>query len=238
MCSQRLISWQVPTAPLHWKSRGPRRVSVNNLGFGGANAHAILEEVPLRATVSENLSTPNGYIVKDKSASVKNSYSKLLSARYQSDNLSRRPVTSPSRLFVLSANDEVTVKQQMAALKVYLECHKTDTVHDILADLAFTLGHRRSLLSYRIALTASSTGELKKQLDAPCQSLKRASRTPNIAFVFTGQGANWQGMGRELFGAYPIFTSTIIAADKRLTDLGASWSLIRTCYLAPFRSLG
>ena len=149
-----------------------------------------------------------------------------------SPNLSRHSDATSCRLFVLSANDEATVKQQMAALRVYLDNQKHEVTDDIMADLAFTLSHRRSLLSYRIALASSTAKDLKEQLDSSHQGPTRASRAPNIGFVFTGQGANWQGMGRELFETYPVFTSTIIAADKYLTDLGASWSLISRYHFA------
>lgn len=38
---------KVLKAPIEWPSNGVRRASVNNLGFGGTNAHVILEEVQL-----------------------------------------------------------------------------------------------------------------------------------------------------------------------------------------------
>lgn len=222
---------QVPVTPLEWVNSGPRRVSVNNLGFGGTNAHAILEEAPPRGTMLGAIDMPTSHILENGDDQINGYDLSSLSGGDRSANLSRHSDATSCRLFVLSANDAATLKRQMAALSVYLDNQKHEVADDIMADLAFTLSHRRSLLSYRIALASSTAEDLKKQLDSSHQGPTRASRAPNLGFVFTGQGANWQGMGRELFETYPVFTSTIVAADKYLTDLGAPWSLISRCCL-------
>lgn len=55
--------------------------------------------------------------------------------------------------------------------------------------------------------------------------LLRSRSAPVISFVFTGQGAQWSGMGRELLG-YPVFRTSLEQATKYLQTLGCSWSLI------------
>lgn len=49
-----------------------------------------------------------------------------------------------------------------------------------------------------------------------------------IGFVFTGQGAQWHAMGRELYGqhGYAVYTSALDRADRYLRRLGAHWSLV------------
>ena len=55
--------------------------------------------------------------------------------------------------------------------------------------------------------------------------LLRSRSAPVISFVFTGQGAQWAGMGRELLG-YPVFRTSLEQATKYMQGLGCTWSLI------------
>ena len=128
-------------------------------------------------------------------------------------------------LFVITANDSSTVERQLVALNTYLTQRRKQPSMPLLPRLAFTLCQRRSVLPWKVALVASTADELMTRLGTAEKTAMRSSRTPNLGFVFTGQGANWQGMGRELFQAYPVFSSAMVAADEFLTSLGASWSL-------------
>ena len=51
-------------------------------------------------------------------------------------------------------------------------------------------------------------------------------RTRGLAFVFTGQGAQWYAMGRELIAVYPAFGHSLETTDLCLRELGACWSLL------------
>ena len=55
--------------------------------------------------------------------------------------------------------------------------------------LAFTLCHRRSLLEWREAVSASTVSELSDALASTDPDPTRPSGNTNIGFVFTGQGA-------------------------------------------------
>lgn len=190
-----------------------RRVSVNNLGFGGTNAHAILEEAAGLSDRSKNLALPNGNHCQNEDW-VPSSSDDPDAAAY---------------LFVLSANNETAVKSQMHALSTYLKKRGLGSTTDLMPNLAFTLGQRRSLLPWKIALPSLTAEDLIGELVSRDHVPTRTTKAPNLGFVFTGQGANWQGMGRELFQVHGIFSSAITAADRHLVTLGASWSLIGSC---------
>ena len=93
--------------------------------------------------------------------------------------------------------------------------------------LAFTLCHRRSLLEWREAVSASTASELSDALASTAGDPTRPSGNTNIGFVFTGQGAQWSAMGRELLH-YTVFEETLQQADGILSSLGAKWSLLGT----------
>ena len=188
-----------------------RRISVNNLGFGGTNAHAIIEEAPQTSVVHDSHEVNGGPQLQNGN--------KLIPPLLTSN-------ANIHRLFVITAHDEVSLKRQRENLMSYLLKRGNDIVETLLPDLAFTLGQRRTLLPWRIALAASTTEGLIAQLESSEKVPMRASKAPRLGFVFTGQGANWQGMGRELFNTYPVFSSAMVTASRYLTSLGASWSLI------------
>lgn len=131
------------------------------------------------------------------------------------------------RLFLLSANDEVSARSTLLNLSIFLEQHPEVFQRSLLRNLAYTLGQRRSNLSWRIGLVASSASELVAAASAASTQPTRAlQHAPRVAFVYTGQGAQWHAMGRELMDTYPIFKATMTAADRCLRDAGADFSLI------------
>ena len=73
---------------------------------------------------------------------------------------------------------------------------------------------------------AASHNELCDALKPSCLDMRAAPQDSRLAFIFTGQGAQWHAMGRELIDRYEIFGSTLRAADHHLKNLGASWSVI------------
>ena len=191
---------------------------MNNLGFGGTNSHLILEEAPLLSEESEAAAALPGRQFQPQGL----------------DSFARNGFgITAQHLYILTANDKNTVKSQMKALALYLKKCTTGFTESFMSDLAFTLGQRRSLLPWRVAFVASSTVGLSTQLESLVSPPVRATKEPKLGFVFTGQGAGWHAMGRELLQAYPVFSSTIAAADKHLNSLGSSWSLIGTCDLPP-----
>ena len=132
----------------------------------------------------------------------------------------------PKRLYVLSANDKHSLEKQMEDLTVYLEQRPEVFEKSLLPNLAYTLGQRRSILSWKIAVPARNSNELIPSLAGTTIVPTRATKEPRIGFVFTGQGAQWHAMGHELLEAYPVFASTMEKIDQCLANMGASFSLL------------
>ena len=132
------------------------------------------------------------------------------------------------RLFVLSAHDKTSAEKTMQSLGVYLEQRPEVFQNDLLSNLAYTLGQRRSFHPWRIAVTASTSAELVEMLSngkvAPCKQDTEALR---MGWIFTGQGAQWWAMGRELCQQYPVYAAAIECADAHLTSIGANFSLLQ-----------
>lgn len=97
-----------------------------------------------------------------------------------------------------------------------------------LADIAYTLGCKRSRLqqrSFRIVdqdCPALGLVAEKRIFTSPIQ-------TSNVAYIFTGQGAQWHTMGAQLFD-YAVFRATISYLDRVLKEVseGPSWTISAT----------
>lgn len=139
-------------------------------------------------------------------------------------------VTRPL-VFALSAHDKDGVKRVRQSLVEFLG--KKDKTQDrespeYLLNLAHTLNSRRTHHQWKTYAVATSMDELVEVLndkETPRPEYLGATRSPRLGFVFTGQGAQWAGMGMELM-AYPTFHDSVVAADAFLKkELGCPWSV-------------
>ena len=120
------------------------------------------------------------------------------------------------RLLVFSASRPESVQASMDRLSAYATSHP-GTMHD----LAYTLGTRRQLHSYRAFCLASAD-----EFSEPSRA-STAGPMPNMVFAFTGQGAQWAEMGKELFLQEIVFNSSITRMEESLALLSTppKWSL-------------
>ena len=134
-------------------------------------------------------------------------------------------------LYVLTANDRKSLEDQIRSLGLYLETQPELFRGLLMRMLAYTLCERRSFFPWRIATSACTAVELSQKLTNSDQLPKRTTKKPSVGFVFTGQGAQWHAMGRELMAAYPVFAATVGATASILASLGAEWSLVGKYFL-------
>lgn len=133
----------------------------------------------------------------------------------------------PSKIFVFSAYDENGVKREVESYRDYISSATPTSKSTFLDNLAYTLSHKRTHFSWKGFVIASSKEELVEKLSDATKSAvhSRKREVPNVGFVFTGQGAQWKGMGRELL-VYPIFRKSVEDASDYVRSLGADYSLI------------
>ena len=79
-----------------------------------------------------------------------------------------------------------------------------------LADVAWTAGMGRSHFGCRAGLVFRDLGSLRAQLEALTAGAGRdAAAGGKVAFLYTGQGSAWAGMGRELYAGEPVFREVL-----------------------------
>lgn len=166
----------------------PWFAGVSSFGFGGTNAHAVLESAPPQP------STP------------------------------RRAGAGQPVLLPLSA---ASPRSLDALGRAWLDRLQAGVVEDLPA-AARTAAVRRQHHRYRAAFVASSVTELSAQLAAVGPASRGAapapSSPPDVAFVFSGQGTQWAGMGTELMACDPLFASFVERCDEIGSKL-AGWSI-------------
>lgn len=200
-------SWkvQVPRALMNWPVPGVRRVSINCFGFGGTNAHVIMDEAPAYMT-SRGLAGNHNSI--DASVSSHNGCSPQVI----------RETCPESQIFCFSSNEKSGVLRVMNSHLGYIESQRDNTTPNLLLDYSYTLNCRRSNLEWKGAIVASSFKELASKIKTADQKHVTRSSTekpPTICFVFSGQGSQWARMGRDLM-SFASFKGSLEAASRYL----------------------
>ena len=191
----------------------PRRASVNSFGFGGTNAHVILETLELTSTV----------VVEDVEMNE--------ATEMTEEKLDESPRACSRLPFLFSAYSKQALFASIATHSKFLSENPTTSA----ANLAWTLRARRSRLPFRISFPASSIEELQDSLAEVTVTgidglqLQRSASGQNtrILGVFTGQGAQYARMGAQLISS-PFVAKILNGFDARLKKLPQddrpSWS--------------
>lgn len=130
---------------------------------------------------------------------------------------SHGPAPGAPKLLVWSAFEKSAIKQLSSVYREYISQHGDD-----LDNLAHTLAARRSHLSWRSFVVADHKVKLAVDIN-PAEPVKAMSDR-RVAFVFTGQGSQYLGMGQSLV-AFPAFRRSLDLLDKCLKQLDCPWSL-------------
>lgn len=131
--------------------------------------------------------------------------------------------SSQTRRLVLlpfTAHTESSLKSNISLTAKSLQTHS-------LADIAYTLSSRRSRFSHRTFLLIDSLDpSIAFQETVSTWQVTSKTKPRSIGFIFTGQGAQWEGMGASLF-QYAVFRNTITELDAVLSGLtfAPRWSL-------------
>ncbi|MGZ9225613.1 MAG: type I polyketide synthase, partial [Anaerolineales bacterium] len=181
-----LIPWaelpiMIPAKTTSWPTDAPLAAGVSAFGFSGTNAHIILGAAPQSERKDARIER-SGYILK------------------------------------LSTKSENNLKE----LAEHFNQHLATVTDADLADVCFSANVGRADLSHRFVITASSKEDMLKGLsdfvsphdtkthaDGISVGLIQGSDQPRIGFLFTGQGSQYPGMGKQLFETQPSFRQTV-----------------------------
>ncbi|AOR36933.1 beta-ketoacyl synthase [Streptomyces fodineus] len=184
------------TEAVPWpRAERPRRAAVSSFGISGTNAHVIVEEAPEPAAPADDASEPAVGSVPE-------------------------PVLSLPVPVVLSGRDATGLAAQAARLREFVAADPELAV----PRLAFATATTRAALEHRGAVVAADRDELLTGLaalaeGAPGTISALADRGGLTGFMFSGQGSQWSGMGRELAERYPVFAESFEDVCGRLESV-------------------
>ncbi|MDE0108515.1 MAG: SDR family NAD(P)-dependent oxidoreductase, partial [Bryobacterales bacterium] len=167
----------------------PRRAAVSAFGYSGTNAHVVIEEyADAREPPRINLG--------------------VLPESVADDRVPQADAPRQHRLLPLSGKSE-------DALRELADRYRAALSEDIpLADMAWTAGVGRSHFRYRAGLAFQDRASLQEQLEAVRQGVVASPAQGPVAFLYTGQGSQWAGMGRELYESEPVFRAVLERCER------------------------
>jgi acyl transferase domain-containing protein/NADPH:quinone reductase-like Zn-dependent oxidoreductase/acyl carrier protein/NADP-dependent 3-hydroxy acid dehydrogenase YdfG len=183
-----------------WQTNGrPRRAGVSSFGFTGTNAHVLIEEAPRQPAAADEDSAGDVPVTPE-------------------------PATheQPVNVLALSARSPEALVALAQRYDAWLAAHP-----DVdLADVCLTAGTGRSHFEHRAALVVDSVEGAREGLAGVAENRLRPgvlrgehTHRPTTAWLFTGQGSQYPGMARELFGAEPVFAETVTRCADAVSDI-------------------
>ncbi|WNG36469.1 type I polyketide synthase [Archangium violaceum] len=130
----------------------------------------------------------------------------------------------PQHLLTLSARDEGALRRMAERYARDVAAHPERSI----ADVCFTANTGRARFVHRAAIVAASHEELREKLEAVAGGEERAGvvrgqvargKKPRVGFLFTGQGSQYVGMGRELYETAPVFRAALDRCQEVLRPL-------------------
>jgi hypothetical protein len=177
----------------------------------------------------ENVQGDDGVVIKQSIVSVEGS---LHHGAKKSKNGCSNPASNgePSGaakpvVLVWSAPDSDSLQRVLQGYGPFYKSNVAGSV-DQINSLAHTLATRRDSFLWRTFSIVKVTTE-----DFITVEPVRSSMGGGVTFVFSGQGAQYVGMGRELI-RYPVFRETLCCADSCFQQLGCDWSILGMFILA------
>ncbi|MFF8769682.1 amino acid adenylation domain-containing protein [Kitasatospora sp. NPDC015120] len=217
------LPYRIPTEPTPWPAHeGPARAGVNSFGFGGTNAHVLLEAAP------EPEPEPAVGTAPDADAAHCGGIPDLPDV----------PADVPAwTVLPLSAREAAALPELAAGIRAELAGVRGGSPARP-ADLGHTLAHRRQHHDARLSIVYdarehAARASLDEALAAHLRGEphprvltdhRREARHRRLAWVFTGMGPQWWAMGRQLFATEPVYREAVEQVSAHLAEL-TGWSL-------------
>ena len=200
-----------------WPSHSERvpTAGISGFGWSGTNAHLVVEayntEAEGRAGV-EHRQWPSGSRMRVAATLAGEA---AVQAR-GSDAAADRE----TRVLPLSGKSNEALQGLAGRYLDWLDERATEpgdagAAQSMLADMAWTAGVGRSHFAHRKGIVFGDVSSLREELRALADSgaANDAQAPSRVAFLYTGQGSHWVGMGEKLHETEPVFRAVLDRCD-------------------------
>lgn len=127
----------------------------------------------------------------------------------------------PLHILSLSAKREESLQELASLYAKHLEVHPEAA----LADICYTANAGRARFSHRLALVGRTSEDMRERLAAAAagrgspgliSGQVKGTTSPKMAWLFTGQGSQYVGMGRQLYDTQPTFRKALERCEELL----------------------
>ena len=212
------INWdelpvQVVDQSMAWPQKDvtERLGGINSFGFSGTNAHVILQgygEFVPESEATEALHLVAGSPTQVRCEGIDQSLETEQDRELYPRNKRVLPISGKSHIALL---DMAEAYLEWVERNSNRDQESAETNEFSLDNLAWTASVGRSHFNHRKAVVFESAQSLIEQLRQfnSLEPVNPVSSHANIAFVYTGQGSQWAGMGEALYKTEPVFRTTI-----------------------------
>ncbi len=184
---------RLPTSAQSWPAGDvPRVAGLSSFGMSGANAHIIVADPPVSRRSDRPPETTTRQLL---TLSARDPEALAATAARWTRRLSEQPEVSLDRLAFTAQTGRSGFAHRLVVQGADAQA------------LGTALESARARLEERVALEAGNVVEGRGAVDVGTDwAVGRTSkRSPRIAFLFTGQGSQYAGMGRELYDTSLVF---------------------------------
>ena len=194
-----------------------------NLHFREPNPHIPWDELPVKVPTERMLWPSDRRVAGVSSFGFSGTNAHVLLEQAPERQVQTTDVERPEHVLTLSAKTEEALKELAGR---YLET-LTENPPASLGNVCFTANTGRPEFQHRLSVVAATTSECRERLAAfvagkssPFVSAGRVAEKPRVAFLFTGQGSQYVGMGRQLYATHPGFRHTMERCNEILLGGG------------------
>ena len=194
----------------------PARSGVSSFGVSGTNAHVVVESVPSAGEWAGDRDWLQAAAVP-VGASMQTAGTRLERRR--------------ERVLALSGQTAVAVRDLARRYLAWLADRAAPAAEAVeapegpagglLAEMAWTAGVGRHHFEWRSGLAFRDAAELQQKLKALAGggTVAQSAAGPKVAFVYTGQGSQWAGMGRDLYESEPVVRGVLDRCEAAMREL-------------------